>query len=140
MTFKWGKDEFFLVASATTKHGASCFVASRVRCRYGTLKLKGLECEVLSYVEWMDRRGQNCRLFEPFVLLVQLRSLSCQVDSRNPSQGPERQEPGCCRDPSLLRIHVLRFSSGKAVIPAQLRHPKLPRDPKQNAKVELRFA
>ena len=23
--------------------------------RYGTLKLKGLECEVLSYVEWMDR-------------------------------------------------------------------------------------
>ena len=24
--------------------------------RYGTLKLKGLECEILSYVEWMDRR------------------------------------------------------------------------------------
>jgi hypothetical protein len=23
--------------------------------RYGTLKLKGLECKVLSYVEWMDR-------------------------------------------------------------------------------------
>lgn len=22
---------------------------------YGTLKLKGLECDVLSYVEWMDR-------------------------------------------------------------------------------------
>ena len=25
--------------------------------RYGTLKLKGLECEILSYVEWMDRLG-----------------------------------------------------------------------------------
>ena len=28
-----------------------------LRPRYGTLKLKGLECEVLSYVEWMDRPG-----------------------------------------------------------------------------------
>ena len=27
--------------------------------RYGTLKLKGLECEILSYVEWMDRLGDG---------------------------------------------------------------------------------
>ena len=32
--------------------------AFRREClRYGTLKLKGLECEILSYVEWMDRLG-----------------------------------------------------------------------------------
>ncbi|CAJ1401404.1 unnamed protein product [Effrenium voratum] len=66
---------------------------------YGTLKLKGLECEVLSYVEWMDR------------WTVEI---------------PVKDQKG-------KNLVV-------AVIPAQLRHPKLPRDPKQNAKANLGLA
>lgn len=66
---------------------------------YGTLKLKGLECEVLSYVEWMDR------------WTVEI---------------PVKDQKG-------KNLVV-------AVIPAQLRTPKLPRDPKRNAKVNLGLA
>lgn len=66
---------------------------------YGSLKLKGLECEVLNYVEWLDR------------WTVEI---------------PVKDQKG-----KNLVI---------AVIPAQLRHPKLPRDPKRNAKVNLGLA
>ncbi|CAK9074906.1 unnamed protein product [Durusdinium trenchii] len=66
---------------------------------YGTLKLKGLECEVLSYVEWMDR------------WTVEI---------------PVKDQKG-------KNLVV-------AVIPAQLRQPKLPRDPKRNAQVNLGVA
>ncbi|CAE7473905.1 dnaJ [Symbiodinium pilosum] len=66
---------------------------------YGSLKLKGLECEVLNYVEWLDR------------WTVEI---------------PVKDQKG-----KNLVI---------AVIPAQLRHPKLPRDPKSNAKVNLGLA
>ncbi|CAE7452555.1 dnaJ [Symbiodinium natans] len=66
---------------------------------YGSLKLKGIECEVLNYVEWLDR------------WTVEI---------------PVKDQKG-----KNLVI---------AVIPAQLRHPKLPRDPKRNAKVNLGLA
>eukprot|EP00434_Breviolum_minutum_P007482 symbB.v1.2.006602.t1/scaffold373.1/size218170/2 len=66
---------------------------------YGTLKLKGLECEILSYVEWMDR------------WTVEI---------------PVKDQRG-------KNLVV-------AVIPSQLREPKLPRDPKSNAKVNLGLA
>jgi len=66
---------------------------------YGALKLRGLECDVLSYVEWMDR------------WTVEI---------------PVKDQKG-------KNIVI-------AVIPAQLREPKLPREPKKNVQVGLGLA
>eukprot|EP00931_Biecheleriopsis_adriatica_P048546 TRINITY_DN28053_c0_g1_i1.p1 TRINITY_DN28053_c0_g1~~TRINITY_DN28053_c0_g1_i1.p1 ORF type:complete len:885 (+),score=165.90 TRINITY_DN28053_c0_g1_i1:34-2688(+) len=66
---------------------------------YGALKLRGLECDVLSYVEWMDR------------WTVEI---------------PVKDQKG-----KNLVI---------AVIPGQLREPKLPREPKRNGQVCLGLA
>jgi len=63
---------------------------------YGTLKLRGMECEVVNYVEWMDR------------WTVEI---------------PVKDNKG--------KNHCI------AVVPAQLKEPKLPRDPKPNGKVCL---
>ena len=41
---------------------ASCDWRER---RYGSLKLKGLECEVLNYVEWLDRPFARVRMYCP---------------------------------------------------------------------------
>lgn len=61
---------------------------------YGTMKLKGIECEVINYVEWMDR------------WTVEI---------------PVKDQKG-----KNMCI---------AVIPAQLREPKMPREPKPNGHV-----
>jgi len=64
---------------------------------YGHMKLKGMECEVMNYVEWMDRW--------------------------------------------TVELGQLRDARGKAmciaVVPQQLRVPKLPREPKPNGRVNL---
>eukprot|EP00930_Biecheleria_cincta_P046977 TRINITY_DN32492_c0_g1_i1.p1 TRINITY_DN32492_c0_g1~~TRINITY_DN32492_c0_g1_i1.p1 ORF type:complete len:879 (-),score=160.51 TRINITY_DN32492_c0_g1_i1:189-2825(-) len=66
---------------------------------YGHLKLKGIECDVLSYVEWMDRWTVEIPV----------------------------------KDPKGKNLVI-------AVIPAQLREPKLPREPKKNGHVNLGLA
>ncbi|CAE8676009.1 unnamed protein product, partial [Polarella glacialis] len=66
---------------------------------YGNLKLKGLECDILNYVEWMDRWTVELPV----------------------------------KDPKGKNLVV-------AVVPSQLRSPKLPREPKPNGKVCLGLA
>lgn len=66
---------------------------------YGTMKLKGMEAEVLSYVEWMDRWTVEIPV----------------------------------KDPKGKNLVI-------AVLPTQLRTPKLPREPKPNGKVGLGLA
>jgi len=66
---------------------------------YGALKLKGIECEIINYVEWMDR------------WTVEI---------------PVKDQKG-----KNMCI---------AVIPAQLREPKMPREPKPNGHLKLSLA
>jgi len=66
---------------------------------YGALKLKGIECEIINYVEWMDRWTVEIPI----------------------------------KDQKGKNMCI-------AVIPSQLREPKMPREPKANGHVTLSVA
>lgn len=66
---------------------------------YGAMKLKGMEVEVINYIEWMDRWTVEIPM----------------------------------KDPKGRNMNI-------AVVPAQLRAPKMPREPRRNGQVTLDLA